>query len=74
MATGDGSTVLGPLASASHTEGIAIGARSKSTDEYGIAVGGSATAGKNAVAVGRESKGTGEDSIAIGNSAKTTGA
>ncbi|MDG6869280.1 hypothetical protein QA287_10755, partial [Glaesserella parasuis] len=33
LATGDGSTVLGPLASASHTEGIAIGARSKSTNE-----------------------------------------
>ncbi|MCT8651419.1 hypothetical protein KZ435_08950, partial [Glaesserella parasuis] len=28
LATGDGSIVLGPLASASHTEGIAIGARS----------------------------------------------
>ncbi|MWP82504.1 hypothetical protein F9848_10690, partial [Glaesserella parasuis] len=51
-----------------------MGARSKSTNEYGIAVGGGATAGKNAVALGRESKGTGTDSIAIGNSAKTTGA
>ncbi|WJS88741.1 hypothetical protein NEE10_02225 [Glaesserella parasuis] len=74
MATGDGSIVVGPLASASHVEGIAIGARSKSTNEYGIAVGGGATAGKNAVAVGRESNGAGTDSIAIGNSAKTTGA
>ncbi|MDO9761591.1 hypothetical protein Q7541_11220, partial [Glaesserella parasuis] len=74
LATGDGSIVVGPLASATHTEGIAIGARSKSTAEYGIAVGGGATAGKNAVAVGRDSKGAGEDSIAIGNSAKTTGA
>ncbi|WP_414458106.1 hypothetical protein [Glaesserella parasuis] len=51
-----------------------MGARSKSTAEYGIAVGGRATAGKNAVAVGRESNGGGTDSIAIGNSAKTTGA
>ncbi|MCT8715878.1 hypothetical protein KZ375_11235, partial [Glaesserella parasuis] len=75
LATGDGSIVVGPLASASHTEGIAIGARSKSTAEYGIAVGGSASAdGKNAVALGRESRGAGTDSIAIGNSAKTTGA
>ncbi|MDP0046516.1 hypothetical protein Q7467_11135, partial [Glaesserella parasuis] len=38
-----------------------------------IAVGGGATAGKNAVAVGRDSKGAGTDSIAIGNSARTTG-
>ncbi|MXP19708.1 hypothetical protein GNY92_10675, partial [Glaesserella parasuis] len=45
-----------------------------STNEYGIAVGGGATAGKNAVAVGRDSKGTGTNSIAIGNSAKTAGA
>ncbi|MDO9965844.1 hypothetical protein Q7413_10960, partial [Glaesserella parasuis] len=74
LATGDGSIVVGPLASASHVEGIAIGARSKSTNEYGIAVGGGATAGKHAVAVGRESKGAGEDSIAIGNLARTTGA
>ncbi|MDG6270837.1 hypothetical protein, partial [Glaesserella parasuis] len=36
LATGDGSIVVGPLASASHVEGIAIGARSKSTNEYGI--------------------------------------
>ncbi|MDG6406783.1 hypothetical protein QAY92_10400, partial [Glaesserella parasuis] len=74
LAGGEGSIVLGPVASASHVEGIAIGARSKSTADYGIAVGGGATAGKNAVAVGRDSKGAGEDSIAIGNSAKTTGA
>ncbi|MDG6249184.1 hypothetical protein, partial [Glaesserella parasuis] len=32
LATGDGSIVVGPLASASHVEGIAIGARSKSTN------------------------------------------
>ncbi|MDO9987468.1 hypothetical protein Q7463_11375, partial [Glaesserella parasuis] len=44
LAKGEGSIVLGPLASADRDEGIAIGANSKSTDEYGIAVGGSATA------------------------------
>ncbi|MDG6459938.1 hypothetical protein QAZ04_11225, partial [Glaesserella parasuis] len=31
VARGEGSIVLGPVASATHTEGIAIGARSKST-------------------------------------------
>ncbi|MCT8545835.1 hypothetical protein KZ398_11115, partial [Glaesserella parasuis] len=75
MAKGEGSIVLGPLASASKDEGIAIGANSKSTNEYGIAVGGGATAtGNYAVALGWNSKGVGTDSIAIGKSATTAGA
>ncbi|MDG6845615.1 hypothetical protein QA328_10765, partial [Glaesserella parasuis] len=75
MAKGEGSIVLGALASASKDEGIAIGANSKSTNEYGIAVGGSATAtGNYAVALGWNSKGVGTDSIAIGKSATTAGA
>ncbi|MFU2111134.1 ESPR-type extended signal peptide-containing protein, partial [Glaesserella parasuis] len=51
--------VVGNLAIASKLRSIAIGANSKSTAEYGIAVGGGATAGKHAVAVGRDSKGAG---------------
>ncbi|MFK5155584.1 hypothetical protein, partial [Glaesserella parasuis] len=68
QAKGEGTqtVVVGNLAIASKLQSIAIGARSSSTAEYGIAVGGGATAGKNAVAVGRDSKGAGTDSIAIG--------
>ncbi|MDG6266484.1 ESPR-type extended signal peptide-containing protein, partial [Glaesserella parasuis] len=70
-AVGHGSVVVGPVSKATHTEGVAIGARSTSNGEYGVAVGSSSVAGSRSASLGYLATAYGTGSVAVGERATT---
>ncbi|MFK5199233.1 hypothetical protein ACI3PD_11295, partial [Glaesserella parasuis] len=56
---------------ATHIEGVAIGAKSTSNGEYGVAVGGSSVAGSHAASLGYKATAYGIGSVAVGEQANT---
>ncbi|MCT8629730.1 hypothetical protein KZ393_11275, partial [Glaesserella parasuis] len=56
---------------ATHTEGVAIGARSTSNGTYGVAVGGRSVAGSHSASLGYLATANGTGSVAVGEHANT---
>ncbi|MFW9310866.1 ESPR-type extended signal peptide-containing protein, partial [Glaesserella parasuis] len=70
-AVGTGSVVVGPVSLATHIEGVAIGAKSTSNGDYGVAVGGSSVAGSRSASLGYKAAAAGIGSVAVGEQATT---
>ncbi|MCT8533219.1 hypothetical protein KZ462_11430, partial [Glaesserella parasuis] len=68
---GNGSVVVGPVSKATHIEGVAIGAKSASNGEYGVAVGSNSIAGSHSASLGYLAAAAGTGSVAVGERATT---